>query len=376
MVTSSRHDRTGLFILAGPACLMQFLWYHYAVAEPAVWDVLVINYGGDKTTEKMIRYCENTGLFRDIKIARKPLMELPFASKASLFLQMTAYYVVGKSDVFAKKYLEHDVEYDMYDEVVVESDETVITGCAVKLSKGKRTVLLEDGTADYAAKKRWCGVRGLFDFGQVLGMLLSHMGYGTCVSGYELKEYRYCIRYSTLPDRLVYRNYRSIKALFDLPLKDGLAFSDVISQTFDIEPSRVMSGETRVVVFTAAFESAAQTVAMKKDGVYATVHDWLAAEFGCEAPILIKKHPRDEYDYCEWNDLNVSFVDPSVPGELLVPFCSGKEVVLMFASGLMLQLEQYGISYRVIYPETYVESASLEYSRYLTDLFGSSTVVL
>ena len=332
--------KKGLAVIYDPHNLYQFLWYYCNRGKQREWDALCLPNG--YKGEYMHTYCENAGIFRRIYRDDTDYSVLPMANKVRIFARMVLYWILGHRTEYCRKLLNQYVNEKEYDEIVVIADVGVISGACVALGKEKEVIILEDGFTDYGTRPVFISVKEIFSLYKWQGFVMSLMGY--CSPGwFRLENDKYCIKYSTAPEKMKYTNYREIRKLFDANGTDNVLFEELLQKVY---PSLSEYDYNADAVFlTTPLKSFLEDYTKYKQRVEAFIRE---CGFG---KVLLKRHPRDEDEYYFGDNTEIEEIDNSIPAEVIFPYFRNKKAVTMALTGSSIAMPAYGIHCDILYLE-------------------------
>lgn len=353
-----KQKKKGVAVIYDPHNLYQFIWYYCTYGQDYDWTALCLPNG--YKGEYMSGYCEKSGIFHNIIRHDEAFLSMSWRKKVGFFLQMLIYAIVGQQEKYCAKLIKKYLPDTNYDLAVVLTDVGIVSGAFIGLSKKKKTVILEDGMGDYADRPKGYLLKHITNAYDWQGFFVAKMGYANPAHYYSLKTTRYCEKYSSNPDKMLYRNYKSIKRLFDLKKTDEALFQSITQKVYS-EIEKCDFGKAETIVFTNRLYDFGENVDLyvKKFEEYVNKN--------CKS-IIIKRHPRDETKYQFADHVCVQEIDNSVPAEVLLQFLKGKEILFMFTSSILLYMLAYGYEVSYLYFKGLYETnqKSNTYLKYMT----------
>jgi hypothetical protein len=171
------------------------------------------------------------------------------------------------------------------------------------------------------------------------GFFTAKLGYANIGHNYPLKSTQWCQKFSSHPEKMKYRKYKCIDKLFDYSETDNELFRRILLSTYPKLETYNMDN-VEMVFFTMPF------IGIVNDSTpfVHKIEKYINDNFDS---ILIKKHPRDNSEYHFKDTMTVKEVDSQVPGEVLLPFVKGKNIVFFHFSSILLYLNpsQYRIDF-------------------------------
>ena len=319
----------GLAIIYDPHNLYQFLWYYCTYGKNKKWDALCLPNGF--RGQYMDAYCKKCGVFENIYSDDKDFLAVPLSQQLKIFLQMFGYAIIGQQKRFCRKFLNNYVNIDEYDEINVMTDVGLVSGLAVGLSSQKKVVITEDGVGDYEVRKYKNVFSEFFTLHTWKGVFLSLMGYSNIGHVFPLRTTKNCIKYSSHPEKMNYTKYYSHHKLYDFSQTDSVLFENIIKKTYD-DINKYDLDSYDAILFTEPLED----YFVKPDLSYKLIEDYISNN---TKRVLIKKHPREKWNYTFSDDVQVDVLDQSIPAEVLIPYLKNKHLIFTPSSSVMLYLD-------------------------------------
>ncbi len=339
--------KKGLAIIYDPHNLYQFIWYYCNKGRKKEWDALCLPNG--YKGEYMHVYCEKSELFEKIFKSNVDYSNMSIQKKIAIFMRMIFYCVAGRQKILCKKILNQFVNVALYDEIVIIAEVGVVSGACALLGDEKRVIILEDGDNDYLERKRNLPFDKMKSMYYWQGYVLSKMGY--CNPGwFYLKSSRNCIKYSSQPEKMLYREYKEIRPLFQSTGTDWELFSMVIEKVYP-EIKDYSLDKAEVLILSRPLEDF-----VKNDSHYrAKVEEYVSKNY---KSVLLKRHPREKGTYRFDECVEVEEIDNTIPVEALMGLLRGKEILTITPSATMMYMKAYEQKCTCIYFDgLYEESA-------------------
>ena len=322
--------KKGLAVIYDPHNLYQFVWYYCNKGKEKEWDALCLPNG--YKGEYMHTYCEAAGIFQNIYRDDVDFLVLPLRKKMQIFLKMFIYFVAGRRISYCRKFINQYVREKDYDEIVVLCDYGVVSGACCALGKEKEVVILEDGIGDYGERPRFIPLSKIWSFFYWQGFFLAAMGY--CGKGlFRTNTSRYCIKYSSHPDQMIYKKFKEIRLLYDDKGTDEALFNRIVERIYpSLRNYDFQNAE--VVIMTRPLEDYVANVDRYKQRFEAYVHKNYN-------DVLLKKHPREEGQYNFGTNVRTVEIDNSIPAEAIFPYVKGKDFLIIEVSSVILYANTY-----------------------------------
>ena len=288
--------------------LYDFLWYYATYGKEYEWTAITEYYVSSDV--ELSKECEKTGIFKKVVFYEVNTKHMSNFRKAIEFLKTTAYYMAGKKDRYCKKLIAGCV--DDYDLAVVANPYELLHGAFISQSAEKQIVILEDGGNDRKeTSHKWKRSNGGIDIVyNIVGYLWSKMGYCDIGNRYELDSCRNCIKYSVMPEQIKHRTYKNVFQIHDNTHTDMELFKRLIKNWCgDLLPERLCA---EAILYTGPMNDLFENYEEMKHRVENYINE------NCRGKkILLKKHPRDTYEYAFDDTVDVTEIPASVPAELL-----------------------------------------------------------
>lgn len=343
----------GLAIIYDPHNLYQFMWYYCNRGKGKEWDALCLPNG--YKGEYMHTFCEKAEIFSKIYKYDTDFSNMKIFKKLKMIMSMFMFFMIGKRKCFCRKLINSYVNIDDYNEIVVIADVGVVSGACVALGNEKEVIILEDGISDYGNRPRWIPKEKMKSPYNWQGFFLAAMGY--CSPGwFRLEADKYCIKYSSQPDKMLYRNYKEIRQLYMQEGTDEDLFDQIIKRIYPaIEGINFEKAE--VILFTRSLKDFVDddTKYKKRIENYVNTH---------YKNVLLKRHPREQGEYCFKEGIECVEIDNSVPAEVLLPHLKGKDIILITTSAIMLYMRVHHLKCNIIVPQGLYEDSITSSAQY------------
>ena len=338
--------KRALAILHSPKSLLDFIWYYCVYGKEYDWDLIAIPHGVDSNGEWVCRIIDSantSGLFSSIVSYNNTIVDKGLLIKAKTIMEMLLYAVVGKQEMYSKKKLKKIFDEKQYDVIVTVFLGTIFSGMILSLAETKEVVLLEDGSRDYVLHRHIPTLASIKREGiqrELAGFVLSKMNYADPTISYWFSPTKNCEKFSSRPNLLRYKNYKSIKKLNDMALVDKKEYRRLIEKTF---PIGKVAQEFDIALFTAPMEESFNI----NVGIEKIVSDYISNRFK-PTSILIKKHSRDNNEYVFDPSIHIYEVESKIPGELFIHSIDANRFIFLWPSTLMMELND-NANYHVLY---------------------------
>lgn len=319
----------GLAIIYDPHNLYQFLWYYCTYGQNKKWDALCLPNGFKG--QYMDAYCEKCGVFDRIYSDDKDFLAVQLSQQLKIFLQMFGFAIIGQQKRFCRKFLNNYVNVDEYDEITVMTDIGLVSGLAIGLSSQKNVVITEDGVGDYLNRSYKNLFKEFFHLHTWKGFSLAFLGYANIGHVFPLRSTKYCHKYSSHPDLMKYNKYSSHNKLYDFTKTDMTVFNNAIENLYGAI-SKFNFDDYDAIAFTDPLDDYFRN----PECYYRLVETYISNNV---QRILIKKHPREKWDYTFSNDVQVDTFDQSIPAEVMIPYIKNKKLIFTPSSSIMLYLD-------------------------------------
>ena len=326
-----------LAVLYSPKSLLDFLWYYEAYGKKKYeYDLLIVPAGMDaegKWTVRIYDQAVKSGIFKKISIYDGTYVDQGISKQLKTLLSMTGVAIRGKQPQYCAESLKPWFDYKEYGQIVTVFVPTIMSGELVVLAKYINVVLLEDGARDYEPHRSWPTRYWIKREGwqhEIAGCILSKLGYADPTIMYNFAPTKRCVKFSSRPEKLLYRDYKKIFQLNDMSLVDKKMYRALVEKTFDYDVTGVQAD---YALFTAPLKEDLQVDEMiTQDFVR-----YIVGKMG-KGRLLLKKHPRDEMSYQFPDRVEVIEVPKNVPAELLLGILDGTKVYFTYPSTIMQEM--------------------------------------
>lgn len=152
------------------------------------------------------------------------------------------------------------------------------------------------------------------------------MGYANPAHYFPLKTTAYCEKFCSKPDKMNYKEYKSIKKLYDFSGTNMDLYSTTISRTYGkIEKYDFANADT--VIFTDPIYDYVKEI----DAYVERFQNYIVKE--CKN-VILKRHPRDDVAYSFGDSVIVQEIDHLIPAEVLLPYIKGKKIYFLICPAL------------------------------------------
>ena len=165
------------------------------------------------------------------------------------------------------------------------------------------------------------------------------MGY-CCPGWYRLNTTRNCVKYASQPEKLIYRNYREIRRLFEEDGTDQPLFDTITKRIYPVLQN-IDFKHTEAILFTRPMSDWVSDGAAYRH----RIEQFISENY---QSIIIKRHPREDEEYCFSDNVICTEIDNSVPAEALLPYLKGKECVVVMTSAITLYMKVFGIRCKIL----------------------------
>ena len=319
----------GLAIIYDPHNLYQFLWYYCTYGKNKKWDALCLPNGFKG--QYMDAYCKKCGVFENIYSDDKDFLAVPLSQQLKIFLQMFGYAIIGQQKRFCRKFLNKYVNIDEYDEINVMTDVGLVSSLAIGLGSQKEVVIMEDGVGDYLNRSYTNLFKEFFHLHTWKGFSLAFLGYANVGHVFPLRSTRHCNKYSSHPELMKYTKYASVNKLYDFDKTNMNVFNSAIVKLYGAI-SKFNFDNYDAIVFTEPLED----YFSNPKRYYKLVEEYISKN---TKKILIKKHPREEWNYTFSDSVQVDIFDQSIPAEVMIPYIKNKKLIFDPSSSIMLYFD-------------------------------------
>ena len=308
--------------ITGPYRFMQLIWV--VLAHPEYdWDV-VVRYvdGSTEAVDDLARRCEMTGLFKNVIKCTESTLFSSTSQKIKSFLKLGFYYATFRKQKYFDNIIVKTVGSNDYQLYCPENSFSIL-GCAM-MHQYKRTpvLILEDGSWDYTNAEQPFGV-----IQKVVGVVLFRLDLINCISRKNFKLNKYCIKYATNPDKLVEKNFKQIRKLYDNP-KGKEKYRNMIERVYQVNDQ-----DCKAIIFGGI------TTSRKNNEDIDLFMKWVGREYSGEK-VLVKTHPQDTYDY-KSDNVDLVILNKMLPGELFFNVLSeNTDIIFMSTTTLMMSIPQ------------------------------------
>ena len=321
-----------LVVVTNQYMFEQLLWYHSKYPE-GVWEAIVIKFGyDDDLLSIMNKKCKECGLFETVICYDNWMPQNSLSEKMLTMLKYIFQYITRSRERCDRKLIESITEKKCdYKKVIVHSTYSLISVASINAMSEAVLICMEDGLADYLPAE------GIKYGSELLNYVLAKLNViNMFVRGhrFKMKYDNRIIKYVSLPDKMRYRNYKSIKRLFkDDNRKISYSEKELLlkKQGYD------------VIVFSTTFSDFGQY----EELYYSTLQEWLKKHYNGKK-ILFKPHPRER---CKFNcdDLDIHIDGREIAGEKLLELLPSTELVFTYTTTILLKACREKRGFKVLY---------------------------
>lgn len=292
--------------IGSPRQFSDFLWYYLAYGREYAWDVVC---PPDTSGMRLKESFRNSGVVHHIYPC-KPFFNRPKGELAGVALQMTLCWLVGQNKRFASKEVKKIIDIRAYERMCIGSTASMMIAGLMALAgiDCMPVDLLEDGIGDNPDPHKKFNIRRLTEKDYLASYLLAAMGYFNHHALFPLESSQQCTRYSINPAVLHKELYKEVRLLNDMSLVDQNEYEYLIHKTFDVTQ---IGEDFEAVLFTAPLKD------FTKDFKHYNIRVLEYLKRAGYHKILLKKHPRDDFDY-SYDDLRLIKANSWVPSEYLL----------------------------------------------------------
>ncbi len=327
-----RDDKV-LVVVTNQYMLEQILWYHSLYPE-GIWYAVVIKFAYDNGDLVNIMYqkCKECDIFKRVVWCDSVISNASFFKKAIIMAKYIFQYITRTREREDKKLIERLTNRECdYKKVIVHSNHSIISVASINAMSDTVIVCLEDGLADYLP------ATGIKSSSELLNLLLAKLNiinlalHGHCFS---MKYDNKIIKYSSLPDKMQYKNYKIVKQLFKEDNRK-ICFSD--------EELSIRKANYDVIVFSTKIADFGDY----DTKYYNLLKEWLQENYKGKK-ILFKPHPREKCMFCcDMLDLTIGGKD--LAGERLLDLLPEAEIVFTYTSTILLKACRKKRKFKILY---------------------------
>lgn len=330
--------KKGLAIIYDPHNLYQFIWY-YCSKDCNInkkWDALCLPNG--YKGEYMHEYCGRAKIFSTIFQNKTEYLNFSIIKKMTMFFMMFLYFIIGKRKIYCKKLLNKFVNIDDYNEIVIIASVGIVSGACCSLGDEKKVIILEDSLNDYSDRRKFIEWKKINSFYCWQGLILAYMGY--CSPGwYYLKTEQFCIKYCHQPALMKFHGYKELRQLFQDSKTNWNNFRLLLKRIYP-EIEQIEFEKTDAIVFTRPLSDfVVQPEPYKKK-----IEEFISSNY---KTVLLKKHPRESEEYSLIKTKTV-IIDNAIPAEVILPYLSKQDIVMITPSGILISLPVYGLKCKIV----------------------------
>lgn len=346
--------KKGLAVIYDPHNVYQFLWYYCTYGKDIEWDALCLpnSFKG----EYLSQLCKKLGLFKNVYRDTTPFDSIPLIKRFFIFIKMLFFALFGQQRAFSRSIINKYINNSDFDIAVVLTDVGFISGLFLTLAPEKEIIILEDGMGDYELRKYsniFKRIRNLFE---IQGFCLAILGYSNVGHYYPLRTTKNCIKYCSHPDKMLYRDYKEMKVLFDMEKTNITLFKKYLEVLYP-EILDYFKEVADLIILTTSFCDYVSDEKPYINKIQSYVNNNYQGK-----KILIKKHPRDNAIYNFSSNIVVSEIPSSIPAEVLLPYIGNIEIIFCDHSSTNLYLMPYGYNPKFIYFSNLFEESKMHQS--------------
>ena len=328
--------KKGVAVFYDPHNIYQFLWYYSTYGKNTEWQALCLptSFMGDQVSD----FCHKLGIFKQIIKSPELYESWNLKKQFKEFIKMLGYALIGKQKKYANKFIYNIIGNLEYDEAVVLTDCGYVAAMFIVLSAEKDVIILEDGMGDYIDRKYSNIFHNITNLYSIKGFILSVAGYVNFSSRYPLRTTKNCIKFCSHPEKMKYKNYKTILPLFDLSKTDSNLFKQKLELIYMNLPS-YFEKNPQLILFTTPLIDYTDTPVF----YYKRVEKYINERKDLKK-IIIKKHPRDRHLYKFRNEIQVIEIPQSIPAEVLLPYLKNIDIYFMELSSTNLYMTGFNYS--------------------------------
>lgn len=332
----------GLAVIYDPHALMQFLQFYCMGDYEAEWDALCLPKEDGK--EEMYSYCKQTGIFKKIYKGESEYKNLSIAQKLKLFIPMVLFYIMGQRKKYCKKTLNQYVEnINRYEILVANTEMGFISGMLASFGKEKTVIYFEDGAGDYMFyRRRWKSIYRIGSFENFQSIFMARMGYFG--KGYTyLKPTRDTIKYCSVMDELLYKNYKEIRQ-FSMDTAMQKKFTELLDKVYP-QLANLKIDEETAIAFTDPVE-------LDCEDWEGYVEKFIKELCRTHTKVLLKCHPREDVEkYFFAESVKMEVIPRDIPAEVILPYLNKNDCYFMFPNSILINIKLYDVKIYVLYSE-------------------------
>lgn len=344
--------------IGSPRQFQDFIWYYLAYGKEYEWDLVCQPMVKEMKLEETFK---RSGLFRNIYVFA-PFWGRSLGELVQVGSKMILYWLMGQNKKYARKEINKIINLNKYEHICLATTEGVFEGMMALCADQISVDLLEDGLGDNPDPHEKFNIYRLKENRYLISYVFAKMGYFNYRAIFPLKSTKKCIRYSINPE-IVYRElYKEVRQLNDMTLVDRDEYTDLVKKAFGINQ---VGEKFDAVLFSTPLTDFTQDCRYYNKRIL----EYLK-EQGYHK-ILLKKHPRDVFDYkCE--DLEIIETDSWIPGENLLEALKGYRLFFMAPSSTIRAIKDRSVNICIFkYPNLKNSDYSYLFDRVLSELTRS-----
>lgn len=331
--------KKAIVLLYSPRELAEFTWFYCKYGRDYEWTAVCAPYGN--AIDYVANVCKDSKLFVEVLEDKRCFDSMPFVEKIILFLKMCFYFLIGKRRRFCKRIIEECLGNRKYDLVVIPCDFGILPGAFLACSNECETIIMEDGAADYKTRYRWVQLKDIKSVYDVIGCMLARMGYANPSIVYTMEDTKNCIKYSTEPERMMYRDYKEIRKMPRVDYIKDEEYNNIINRAYSLKDENYI-GEILLLTSPVRVYVGDNLEYVEK------IQDFVNSNYKGKT-ILMKRHPRDDAKYKFLDEIKVIELDQNLPFEIIANRINVNTIYSVFASSTILSLRDKIEDIKVFY---------------------------
>jgi len=329
--------KKALVMITGSYQLLQAIWFSLRYSGYEYTALIKTANLPSEVQNRLLNYCKKSMIFEHICFTKGVSYDSSMAEKSRLGIKMLICYLTGRKKVLIKKLISQQINVEEYDLILADSEISILGGAFISLAREKNVIIMQEGLYDLQSRRTFPKL----NLNDMIGYLIARMGYCNPMQSYKLMTTKYCQKLLSHPDLATYKNFKSLIRLFEMNEAQKKQFNQMIHNVF-INDTKSYFDTAEVILFTNVL-SAFTPVQKYYDSLYL----WMKENFS-DKKIAIKKHPRDVFHY-DWPDLDIYFIEESLPAEVLMSRITNQKVIFMFFSTCILEALHEEVDYLVLF---------------------------
>lgn len=355
MYKSQTGKRKAIVVLYSPKTISDFIWYYCTYGKDYDWTAICIPYGFSHS-EIAFDLCKKSNIFDEVIFDKDDTSYWSIPKKAILLFEMFLYFISGKRKKFCEKFIKKRIKLNQYSLVVVPSDYMTLSGFFIATSDQRRTIILEDGAADYLERTKKIGISELRRIWGIAGAFLAKMRYANTGMKYWFEDTKYCEKFASKPELMKYKNYLSITKLNNFTMTDENLYNEIIRRIFSLNDEIT---DVALMVLTTPLNDFSD----EENEVNDKIINYIVEKFP-NSNILLKKHPRDTSKYSFPKEMRVLEVEKEIPAEIFLNGFGIKNIIFTFPSTTLLFMDQTVDDFDILYFNELEEKSKNAMNRY------------